>query len=71
LGFTVIAVAVIPMTVINGSRLMAAPALDFKGAPHRWTVGRAVSHGCVRLLNENVRTLYGQVKVGTPVTVLP
>jgi lipoprotein-anchoring transpeptidase ErfK/SrfK len=34
-------------------------------------VGRAVSHGCVRLLNENVSTLYGQVKLGTPVTVLP
>ena len=43
----------------------------FHGTPHRWTVGRAVSHGCVRLLNENVRTLYGQVKLGTPVTVLP
>jgi lipoprotein-anchoring transpeptidase ErfK/SrfK len=34
-------------------------------------VGRAVSQGCVRLLNKNVRTLYGQVKVVTPVTVLP
>ena len=43
----------------------------FHGTPHRWTVGRAVSHGCVRLWNENVRTLYGQVKLGTPVTVLP
>ena len=43
----------------------------FHGTPHRWTVGRAVSHGCVRLLNENVSTLYGQVKLGTPVTVLP
>ena len=27
--------------------------------PHRWTVGRAVSHGCVRLYNENIRSLYG------------
>ena len=43
----------------------------FHGTPHRWTVGWAVSHGCVRLWNENVRTLYGQVKLGTPVTVLP
>ena len=45
--------------------------IGFHGTPHRWTVGRAVSHGCVRLLNENVRTLYGQVRLGTPVTVLP
>ena len=40
--FTVIAVAVMPMTVINGSRLRAAPALDFMEHPTagRW-VGRS------------------------------
>ena len=43
----------------------------FHGTPHRWTVGRAISHGCVRLYNEDVRRLYGQVKLGTQVTVLP
>ena len=43
----------------------------FHGTPHRWTVGRANSHGCVRLYNEDVRRLYGQVKLGTQVTVLP
>lgn len=43
----------------------------FHGTPHRWTVGRAVSHGCVRLYDENVRELYALVQVGTPVTVLP
>ncbi len=51
--------------------IQGCTSTGFHGTPHRWTVGRAVSHGCVRLLNENVRTLYGQVKVGTPVTVLP
>lgn len=50
---------------------LGCTSTGFHGTPHRWTVGRAVSHGCVRLLNENVRTLYSQVKVGTPVTVLP
>lgn len=41
LGFTAIAVAAMPTTVINGSRLRAAPALDFMGHPiaGRW-VGR-------------------------------
>jgi L,D-transpeptidase ErfK/SrfK len=43
----------------------------FHGTPHRWTVGRAVSHGCVRLYDEEVRELFELVSVGTPVTVLP
>lgn len=43
----------------------------FHGTPHRWTVGRAVSHGCVRLFEEDVQELFNLVQVGTPVTVLP
>ncbi|MFN6132052.1 MAG: L,D-transpeptidase [Synechococcaceae cyanobacterium] len=43
----------------------------FHGTPHRWTVGRAVSHGCVRLYDEEVRELFELVSIGTPVTVLP
>ena len=43
----------------------------FHGTPNRWTVGRAVSHGCVRLYDEDVRELFELVTIGTPVTVLP
>jgi lipoprotein-anchoring transpeptidase ErfK/SrfK len=43
----------------------------FHGTPYRWTVGRAVSHGCVRLYEENVQEVFDFVKVGTQVTVLP
>ena len=43
----------------------------FHGTPYRWTVGRAVSHGCVRLYEENVQEIFEMVRVGTPVTVLP
>jgi len=43
----------------------------FHGTPNRWTVGQAVSHGCVRLYDEDVRELFDLVTVGTPVTVLP
>ena len=43
----------------------------FHGTPHRWTVGHAVSHGCVRLYDEDVQALFDLVAVGTPVTVLP
>ena len=43
----------------------------FHGTPNRKSVGQAVSHGCVRLLDEHARELYELVSVGTPVTVLP
>jgi lipoprotein-anchoring transpeptidase ErfK/SrfK len=36
--------------------------------PH--TIGRAVSSGCIRMLNEDVVDLYNRVKVGTPVVVI-
>ena len=43
----------------------------FHGTPHRWTVGRAVSHGCVRLFDEHIRDLFEKVQRGTPITVSP
>ncbi|MEB3332913.1 MAG: L,D-transpeptidase [Synechococcaceae cyanobacterium] len=43
----------------------------FHGTPYRWTVGHALSHGCVRLYDEDVQALFDLVAVGTPVTVLP
>ncbi|MBW4531406.1 MAG: L,D-transpeptidase [Aphanothece saxicola GSE-SYN-MK-01-06B] len=43
----------------------------FHGTPNRNSVGGAVSHGCVRLFDEDVKELFELVQVGTPVTVLP
>jgi hypothetical protein len=43
----------------------------FHGTPNRWTVGRNVSHGCVRMYDEDVQTLFDLVSIGTVVTVLP
>lgn len=43
----------------------------FHGTPNRSSVGRAVSHGCVRLFDEHARELFDLVSLGTPVTVLP
>lgn len=37
----------------------------------RATIGGAVSHGCIRMRNEDVIDLYGRVRVGTPVLMLP
>jgi lipoprotein-anchoring transpeptidase ErfK/SrfK len=39
------------------------------GTDAPWTIGQAVSHGCIRMLNEDVLDLYPRVPVGTRVTV--
>jgi lipoprotein-anchoring transpeptidase ErfK/SrfK len=39
------------------------------GTDAPWTIGAAVSKGCIRLYNEDVLDLYGRVPVGTQVTV--
>lgn len=45
--------------------------IGFHGTPDRASVGLAVSHGCVRMYNEDVRELYKMVRIGTPVIVEP
>ncbi|AHG91928.1 ErfK/YbiS/YcfS/YnhG family protein [Gemmatirosa kalamazoonensis] len=39
------------------------------GTPHTESIGTAATHGCVRLLDEDVEWLYDQVPVGTPVYI--
>jgi L,D-transpeptidase ErfK/SrfK len=45
--------------------------IGFHGTPSRESVGRAASHGCVRMYNEDVLKLYALVQLGTSVTVEP
>lgn len=40
------------------------------GTNEDWSIGQAVSSGCIRMLNSDVEYLYEQVKVGTKVKVL-
>src|SRR5262249_6353087 len=40
------------------------------GSNEPWTIGQAVSSGCIRMLNEDVVDLYERVKVGTRVVVI-
>ena len=40
------------------------------GSNEPWTIGSAVSSGCIRMRNEDVIDLYGRVKVGTRVVVI-
>jgi lipoprotein-anchoring transpeptidase ErfK/SrfK len=37
--------------------------------PATWTIGKRVSHGCVRGTNKALRRLMRQVRLGTPVTI--
>ncbi|MBE9101232.1 L,D-transpeptidase [filamentous cyanobacterium LEGE 07170] len=41
------------------------------GTPNPETVGTAASHGCIRLYNDDIQALFAQVRMGTPVTVVP
>lgn len=45
--------------------------IGFHGTPNPKSVGRAASHGCLRMLNRDVEELFQQVQVGTPVVVKP
>jgi lipoprotein-anchoring transpeptidase ErfK/SrfK len=40
------------------------------GTSEPWTIGQAVSSGCIRLVNDDVIDLYDRVAVGTKVVVL-
>lgn len=43
--------------------------IGFHGTPDRESVGQAMSHGCVRMYNEDIRELFELVDIGTPVIV--
>ena len=40
------------------------------GTSEPWTIGQAVSSGCIRMVNDDVIDLYNKVAVGTKVVVL-
>lgn len=39
------------------------------GNPEWWTIGKSVSSGCVRLINQDIIDLYNRVPDGTPIVV--
>jgi lipoprotein-anchoring transpeptidase ErfK/SrfK len=40
------------------------------GSPEWWSIGKAMSSGCVRLINQDIIDLYNRVPVGTHVKVI-
>lgn len=40
------------------------------GSPEWWSIGKAVSSGCIRLINQDIIDLYDRAKVGSKVIVM-
>ena len=55
--------------VLGTYRLNIGNGYALHGTNRPETIGQAVSHGCVRLRNEDIERLYGMVAVGTPVYI--
>jgi L,D-transpeptidase catalytic domain len=53
--------------VLGTHRLVMGDGYALHGTNDPSSIGRSVSHGCVRLRNEDIATLYDMVEVGTPV----
>lgn len=55
--------------VLGTRRLVLGDGYGLHGTNAPETIGRSVSHGCVRLRNEDIEKLYDMVPVGTPVYI--
>ena len=55
--------------VLGTHRLNLGDGYALHGTNKPETVGRSVSHGCVRLRNEDIAKLYERVPIGTPVYI--
>jgi lipoprotein-anchoring transpeptidase ErfK/SrfK len=54
-----------------GARALYIGTTDFRihGTTQPWSIGHAVSSGCIRMLNEHVIELYNRVEIGAKVVV--
>jgi hypothetical protein len=57
------------MGVMGTRRLELGDGYGLHGTDHPESIGRSVSHGCVRMRNEDIEALYPMVPVGTPVYI--
>lgn len=55
--------------VLGTHRLNLGDGYALHGTNNPASIGQAVSHGCIRLRNEDIETLYNSVPVGTPVYI--
>jgi hypothetical protein len=55
--------------VLGANRLYLGDGYGIHGTDNPTSIGRSVSHGCIRVRNEDIETLFRIVPVGTPVYV--
>lgn len=55
--------------VLGANRLYLGDGYGIHGTDSPTSIGRSVSHGCIRVRNEDIETLFRIVPVGTPVYV--
>lgn len=55
--------------VLGANRLYLGDGYGIHGTDAPTSIGRSVSHGCIRVRNEDIETLFRIVPVGTPVYV--
>lgn len=48
----------------------SAPGVGIHATNRPWSVGSSVSHGCIRMLPEEIAQLFPKVEVGTPVKII-
>ena len=46
------------------------PGFVIHGTNRPWSIGKAVSHGCIRMYPRDIRALFAMVEVGTPVRII-
>jgi L,D-transpeptidase ErfK/SrfK len=48
----------------------SAPGVGLHATTSPWSVGRYASHGCLRMLRDDIEELFNQIEVGTPVKII-
>jgi L,D-transpeptidase ErfK/SrfK len=54
-----------------GFQLGERTEIGFHGTNQEELIGQAVSHGCIRMRNHDIREMFDQINLGTPVAVQP
>jgi lipoprotein-anchoring transpeptidase ErfK/SrfK len=56
-----------------GTRWMglSAPGVGIHGTDEPWSIGHSESHGCIRMQVPSAEWLFGHVRIGTPVFIIP
>jgi lipoprotein-anchoring transpeptidase ErfK/SrfK len=49
---------------------ITSPGIGIHGTNASFSIGRNVSHGCIRTYNKNIIELYNLVPIGTPVRII-